>query len=197
MQSWGGCGLYSRNRSLNFFGFSSGSMTIKKNSFWREFPSREVTWTMRVLSALKVCFFQMSVCVHARVCTHAQSHTITHMGEGIRPFLFSERLTWVFLQLSSCCSYVGRRGGGPQAISIGKNCDKFGIVAHELGHVVGFWHEHTRPDRDQHVTIIRENIQPGKEPGSSLKAPGQEGGIQWVRQEERRGVSRTQPVLIC
>uniref|UniRef100_A0A8V0ZKP3 Metalloendopeptidase n=1 Tax=Gallus gallus TaxID=9031 RepID=A0A8V0ZKP3_CHICK len=62
-----------------------------------------------------------------------------------------------------CCSYVGRRGGGPQAISIGKNCDKFGIVAHELGHVVGFWHEHTRPDRDQHVTIIRENIQQGQE----------------------------------
>ena len=34
-----------------------------------------------------------------------------------------------------------------EAISIGKNCDKFGIVVHELGHVVGFWHEHTRPDR--------------------------------------------------
>ncbi|RMC11162.1 hypothetical protein DUI87_12075 [Hirundo rustica rustica] len=62
-----------------------------------------------------------------------------------------------------CCSYVGRRGGGLQAISIGKNCDKFGIVAHELGHVVGFWHGHTQPDRDQHVTIIRENIQQGQE----------------------------------
>lgn len=60
-----------------------------------------------------------------------------------------------------CCSYVGRRGDGPQAISIGKNCDKFGIVVHELGHVIGFWHEHTRPDRDTHVSIIRENIQPG------------------------------------
>lgn len=60
-----------------------------------------------------------------------------------------------------CCSYVGRRGNGAQAISIGKNCDKFGIVVHELGHVIGFWHEHTRPDRDDHVTIIRENIQPG------------------------------------
>ncbi|XP_077925651.1 bone morphogenetic protein 1 isoform X3 [Halichoerus grypus] len=59
-----------------------------------------------------------------------------------------------------CCSYVGRRGGGPQAISIGKNCDKFGIVVHELGHVIGFWHEHTRPDRDRHVSIVRENIQP-------------------------------------
>lgn len=62
-----------------------------------------------------------------------------------------------------CCSYVGRRGGGPQAISIGKNCDKFGIVVHELGHVIGFWHEHTRPDRDDHVSIVRENIQPGQE----------------------------------
>ncbi|KAI5100082.1 bone morphogenetic protein 1 isoform X1 [Silurus meridionalis] len=62
-----------------------------------------------------------------------------------------------------CCSYVGRRGDGPQAISIGKNCDKFGIVVHELGHVIGFWHEHTRPDRDAHVSIIKENIQPGQE----------------------------------
>lgn len=63
--------------------------------------------------------------------------------------------------LCRCCSYVGRRGGGPQAISIGKNCDKFGIVVHELGHVIGFWHEHTRPDRDEHVSIIRDNIQAG------------------------------------
>ncbi|XP_026321881.1 tolloid-like protein 1 [Hyposmocoma kahamanoa] len=62
-----------------------------------------------------------------------------------------------------CCSFVGKRGGGAQAISIGKNCDKFGIVVHELGHVVGFWHEHTRPDRDHHVQIIRDNIMPGQE----------------------------------
>ncbi|XP_055517540.1 LOW QUALITY PROTEIN: tolloid-like protein 2 [Leucoraja erinacea] len=62
-----------------------------------------------------------------------------------------------------CCSVVGRRGEGRQAISIGKNCDKFGIVVHELGHVIGFWHEHTRPDRDGHVSIIRGNIQPGQE----------------------------------
>ncbi|KAG8435188.1 hypothetical protein GDO86_013215 [Hymenochirus boettgeri] len=72
-----------------------------------------------------------------------------------------------------CCSYVGRRGGGPQAISIGKNCDKFGIVVHELGHVVGFWHEHTRPDRDDHVSIIRENIQPGQEYNFLKMEPGE------------------------
>ncbi|XP_060072061.1 tolloid-like protein 1 [Ylistrum balloti] len=62
-----------------------------------------------------------------------------------------------------CCSFVGKRGSGAQAISIGKNCDKFGIVVHELGHVIGFWHEHTRPDRDDHVQIIYKNIMPGQE----------------------------------
>uniref|UniRef100_A0A8D3CPG2 Metalloendopeptidase n=1 Tax=Scophthalmus maximus TaxID=52904 RepID=A0A8D3CPG2_SCOMX len=72
-----------------------------------------------------------------------------------------------------CCSYVGRRGGGPQAISIGKNCDKFGIVVHELGHVIGFWHEHTRPDRDEHVSIIRDNIQQGQEYNFLKMEPGE------------------------
>ena len=121
--------------------------------------------------------FSSQVCVSFR-------HTHTpRQGRGVRLLLFPDLLTWVFLQLSSCCSYVGRRGGGPQAISIGKNCDKFGIVAHELGHVVGFWHEHTRPDRDQHVTIIRENIQPGKESVWRLEDTGQAGGIRGVRKE--------------
>lgn len=53
------------------------------------------------------------------------------------------------------------KGNGAQVISIGKNCDKFGHVVHELGHVIGFWHEHTRPDRDQHVKIIKDNIMHG------------------------------------
>lgn len=70
----------------------------------------------------------------------------------------------VFTERScGCCSYVGKRGNGPQAISIGKNCDKFGIVVHELGHVVGFWHEHTRPDRENHVVIEKSNILNGQE----------------------------------
>uniref|UniRef100_A0A1A9WC30 Metalloendopeptidase n=1 Tax=Glossina brevipalpis TaxID=37001 RepID=A0A1A9WC30_9MUSC len=62
-----------------------------------------------------------------------------------------------------CCSFVGKRGNGPQAISIGRNCDKFGIVVHELGHVVGFWHEHTRPDREKHVIIDHINIMKGQD----------------------------------
>ena len=68
----------------------------------------------------------------------------------------------LYMSVYRCCSFVGKRGNGGQAISIGKNCDKFGIVVHELGHVIGFWHEHTRPDRDEHVQIVYKNILPGK-----------------------------------
>ncbi|KAG8221972.1 hypothetical protein J437_LFUL016521 [Ladona fulva] len=90
---------------------------------------------------------------------HWENHTCVKFVErGVdhpNYILFTERPC-------GCCSFVGKRGNGAQAISIGKNCDKFGIVVHELGHVVGFWHEHTRPDRDNHVQIVRENIMAGE-----------------------------------
>ncbi|EEF57237.1 M12 family metallopeptidase [Pedosphaera parvula] len=37
------------------------------------------------------------------------------------------------------------------------------MPAHELGHVLGFFHEHARWDRDSHVTIHYENIKEGRQ----------------------------------
>ncbi|KAF4114137.1 hypothetical protein G5714_004360 [Onychostoma macrolepis] len=57
-----------------------------------------------------------------------------------------------------CWSYIGRSSAGGQTLSIGKDCGRKGIVEHEFLHALGLYHEQTRYDRDDHVTINHQNI---------------------------------------
>ncbi|XP_030581006.1 high choriolytic enzyme 1-like [Archocentrus centrarchus] len=62
-----------------------------------------------------------------------------------------------------CYSYVGRRGSG-QVVSLSRQgCVFHHIVQHELLHALGFDHEQTRSDRDEHVRILLQNVIPGME----------------------------------
>ncbi|XP_067456281.1 meprin A subunit beta-like [Thunnus thynnus] len=60
-----------------------------------------------------------------------------------------------------CYSYVSRIIESGQVVSIGHRCDRLGTVEHEFLHALGLYHEQSRYDRDDYVTIIWKNIKDG------------------------------------
>lgn len=76
---------------------------------------------------------------------------------------FVERTTQycyvTFQDGGGCSGYIGRVGG-QQFITMGSGCT-VGNVIHEIGHTVGMYHEHSRADRDQYVTVNLANAEAG------------------------------------
>ena len=61
-----------------------------------------------------------------------------------------------------CSSNVGmvtaRGTVGVSRTLLSSNCTNIGSILHELGHVLGRYHEHSRIDRDNYVEILFQNI---------------------------------------
>ncbi|GAA6215376.1 high choriolytic enzyme 2-like [Lates japonicus] len=68
-----------------------------------------------------------------------------------------------FLNIHSdkgCYTYIGRQGNA-QTLSLERpGCIQHNVVQHELLHVLGFHHEQNRSDRNQHIRILWQNIEP-------------------------------------
>ncbi|XP_019621306.1 PREDICTED: zinc metalloproteinase nas-4-like isoform X1 [Branchiostoma belcheri] len=72
-----------------------------------------------------------------------------------------------FVKDRGCWSKVGMFWWtAEQKLSLGNEClqSKYAvaIAVHEMGHAIGFFHEHARPDRNNYVTIQWDNIRWGR-----------------------------------
>ena len=66
------------------------------------------------------------------------------------------------MTIHRCWSGVGKSwSGGLQELSLDRSgCMTKDTIIHEFLHSLGFNHEQTRPDRDQYIQVLYENIEP-------------------------------------
>lgn len=65
-----------------------------------------------------------------------------------------------FVEGDKCWAFVGKKGGR-QEIILKSSCS-FGSTVHEILHAAGLWHEQSRSDRNDYITVNYNNIESGK-----------------------------------
>jgi len=75
----------------------------------------------------------------------------------------SSPAVYITSEKSGCWSYVGERTKkASQQLNLqSPGCDTVGVAMHEILHALGMAHEQARPDRDEYVEILKDNIKPG------------------------------------
>jgi len=62
---------------------------------------------------------------------------------------------------NGCSAHVGRRTQQQSVVTLQQNgCFSSKTIQHELMHVIGFFHEQGRPDRDNYLQVYLENVKP-------------------------------------
>ncbi|XP_013168029.1 PREDICTED: uncharacterized protein LOC106118019 [Papilio xuthus] len=77
-----------------------------------------------------------------------------------------QNVEWLYISnpygIKQCVHSNERKvNSGVQMVVFGYDCLSLGEIVHEVMHILGYSHEHTRPDRDQYITIMWDNIKPG------------------------------------
>jgi len=67
----------------------------------------------------------------------------------------------------------------PNVVNLGSGCVYKRIILHEIGHGLGLYHQHSRPDRDDFIHVYRDNVEPKMWYNFEIPEPN------WMRALER------------
>lgn len=138
--------------SLSSLSFESRKAIPDTSVYW---PNGEVVYTYHE------SINQAEMNVIEAAMNHWRQHTcITFRPRQANDYLFVRFRS----DTQGCWSLVGRQAdriGQGQDVSIGTGCANLNVVVHEIGHVIGFYHEQSRSDRDQYIDIVWSNVLPG------------------------------------
>nr|BAJ23943.1 hatching enzyme [Hypomesus nipponensis] len=105
-----------------------------------------------------------------KISTVFQSNDVNAIKKAMNGFATQTCIRFVpyagqrnYLDIQSnggCWSALGKQRGVQQVSLDTAGCISNGVIQHELLHALGFYHEHTRSDRDQYIKVNFENIRP-------------------------------------
>ncbi|ESO93913.1 hypothetical protein LOTGIDRAFT_209446 [Lottia gigantea] len=87
--------------------------------------------------------------VNGKKCIHFTPHN-------------NERQYIRFESGTGCHTPIGK-GHTSSTVTLGRGCLHTGVVMHEINHALGTYHEQSRHDRDNYITVDYSNIQKGQE----------------------------------
>ncbi|RWS13713.1 astacin-like metallopeptidase 2 protein, partial [Dinothrombium tinctorium] len=117
---------------------------------------RSVLWPNGEL----VYHIDYSLYPHQFLIKSAMDHISSRTGNCIKFKKRTFETAYVYVYSNQgCYSAIGRQGDA-QELSLGQGCHVMGVVIHEFLHALGFYHYHSRSDRDQYLRINYQNIIP-------------------------------------
>uniref|UniRef100_A0A914WQI5 Metalloendopeptidase n=1 Tax=Plectus sambesii TaxID=2011161 RepID=A0A914WQI5_9BILA len=125
-----------------------GGLTSELSLRWTKFP---ILYTINTGSGVDANAVQAGINLWQKLTCISFQRLRSGSGDFIE-----------FFKGTGCYSNIGSVGGR-QTISIGRGCNSPAIVAHEIGHSLGFWHEQSRFDRDNYIKVLSQNIKDGME----------------------------------
>ncbi|XP_022780096.1 zinc metalloproteinase nas-1-like isoform X4 [Stylophora pistillata] len=116
---------------------ANGKRIVKITYKYVSSPPTNVKKWMKYLT----CQLEQDTCIRLQEADGGHVQVVTNNNDG-------------------CFSDIGYRDK-TQTLNLGTGCEYMSTVSHELMHLLGYYHEFTRNDRDNYIKVYPENLQDG------------------------------------